>query len=108
MEIFHAVGRRASWGKTARPSSAVRGKDKRPVCATVSATPACLKDDLPIDETILSAGDHNGATYHQHCFIEVVKGQVEVTLDDGIWAVRIGQAAQQSALSGEAIRQPFV
>ena len=60
----------------------------------------------PIDETILDAGDHNGSTYHQHLkFLEVVRGNgtVEVTLDDGIWAVRIGQAAQQSARTGQAV-----
>ena len=61
---------------------------------------------LPIDKTILDAGDHNGSTYHQHLrFLEVVrgKGSVEVGLDDGIWAVRMGQAAQESARTGQAV-----
>jgi predicted dehydrogenase len=60
----------------------------------------------PIDETILAAGDHNGSTYHQHVkFLEVVRGkaEVEVSLDDGIWAVRIGHAAQESARTGQAV-----
>lgn len=113
MEIFHAVGPQGKLEvKLPGPARLWSGaKDKRPVPQLVrSQRNPCLpeKIDLPIDETILSAGDHNGATYHQHLrFIDVVrgKGQVEVTLDDGIWAVRIGQAAQQSALSGEAI--PF-
>ncbi|MEG9862902.1 MAG: Gfo/Idh/MocA family oxidoreductase [Parvularculales bacterium] len=62
--------------------------------------------ECPIDETILNAGDHNGSTYHQHLkFLNVVRGngQVEVSLDDGIWAVRMGMAAQQSAISGQAV-----
>jgi predicted dehydrogenase len=62
--------------------------------------------ECPIDETILDAGDHNGSTYHQHLkFLEVVRGNgpVEVSLDDGIWAVRMGMAAQQSAISGQAV-----
>jgi predicted dehydrogenase len=62
--------------------------------------------EYPIDETILDAGDHNGSTYHQHIkFLEVVRGNgsVEVSLDDGIWAVRMGMAAQQSAISGQAV-----
>ena len=61
---------------------------------------------LPIDKTILDAGDHNGSTYHQHLrFLEVVRGEgsVEVGLDDGIWAVRMGQAAQESARTGQAV-----
>lgn len=61
---------------------------------------------VPIDKTILDAGDHNGSTYYQHLkFLDVVKGigAVEVGLDDGIWAVRIGHAAQQSALTGQAV-----
>ena len=111
MEIFHALGPQGKLEvKLPGPARLWSGaKDKRPVPQLVrSQRSPCLPEqiDLPIDETILSAGDHNGATYHQHLrFLEVVrgKGQVEVTLDDGIWAVRIGLAAQQSALSGEAI-----
>jgi hypothetical protein len=62
--------------------------------------------EVPVDATILAAGDHNGSTYHQHLkFLQVVRGsgQVEVELDDGIWAVRIGQAAQESARTGKAV-----
>ena len=61
---------------------------------------------VTIDETILQAGDHNGSTYHQHQrFLDVVRGSgsVEVGLDDGIWAVRMGQAAQQSAATGQVV-----
>ena len=62
--------------------------------------------EAPVDATILDAGDHNGSTYHQHQrFLEVVRGsgKVEVSLDDGIWAVRMGQAAQDSARTGQAV-----
>ena len=61
----------------------------------------------PIDQTILDAGDHNGSTFHQHQrFLDVVRGtgQVEVGLSDGIWAVRMGMAAQESAQTGQAVR----
>lgn len=60
----------------------------------------------PINDTILDAGDHNGSTFYQHLgFLDVVrgKGTVEVTLDDGIWAVRMGLAAQQSAETGQSV-----
>ena len=109
--ICHAIGPQGKLEvKLPGPARLWSGPpEKRPVPQLVrSQRRPCLPEriDLPIDETILSAGDHNGATYHQHLkFLEVVRGdgRVEVTLDDGIWAVRIGQAAQQSALSGAAI-----
>ena len=61
---------------------------------------------VPIDAAILDAGDHNGSTFYQHQrFLDVVRGRgsVEVSLEDGIWAVRMGQAAQQSAATGKAV-----
>ncbi|NDC89956.1 MAG: gfo/Idh/MocA family oxidoreductase, partial [Bacteroidetes bacterium] len=59
--------------------------------------------EIPVDPTLLEAGDHNGSTFYQHQrFLEVVRGHAvpEVTLDDGAWAVRMGLAAQQSAITG--------
>ena len=54
--------------------------------------------DVP--DALLDAGDHNGSTFYQHQrFAEVVKGRgkVEVTLQDGMMAVKLGQAAQIAA-----------
>ena len=62
--------------------------------------------DVPIDEALLRAGDHNGSTYYQHQrFLEVVRGNAnpEVTLDDGAWAVRMGIAAQLSAIEKRVV-----
>jgi predicted dehydrogenase len=62
--------------------------------------------DIPVDPTILEAGDHNGATYYQHMkFNAVVRGEgvPEVGLDDGAKAVAIGIAAQQSAAQGRVV-----
>jgi predicted dehydrogenase len=62
--------------------------------------------ECPIDEAILDAGDHNGSTFHQHLkFLDVVRSNspVEVSLDDGIWAVKMGMAAQQSVTSGQVV-----
>lgn len=62
--------------------------------------------EIPVDPALLDAGDHNGSTYYQHQnFQRVLAGQqsVEVTLEDGWWAVTMGLAAQQSALTGEAV-----
>ena len=62
--------------------------------------------DVPVDEMILEAGDHNGSTFYQHQkFMRVVDGHQspEVTLNDGIWAVRMGNAAQVSAETGKVV-----
>ncbi len=65
-----------------------------------------VEQDIPVDPTLLQAGDHNGSTFYQHQrFLDVVRGHgtIDVTLDDGIWAVRMGQAAQHSAMTGQAV-----
>lgn len=62
--------------------------------------------DIPVPAALLEAGDHNGSTFYQHQrFLEVVRGTAdpEVTLNDGAWAVRMGQAAQQSIATGAAV-----
>jgi predicted dehydrogenase len=59
-----------------------------------------------VDEAILKAGDHHGSTYYQHMgFNRVVRqgGAVDVTLEDGLKAVRIGLAAEQSIREGRAV-----
>jgi len=61
---------------------------------------------IPVDPTLLAAGDHNGSTFYQHQgFQRMALGrqQPEVSLNDGWWAAAIGMAAQQSALTGAAI-----
>ena len=62
--------------------------------------------DVPVDPVALAAGDHNGSTLYQHQrFNAVVRGQgeVEVGLRDGLAAVLMGLAAQESARTGSAI-----
>lgn len=63
--------------------------------------------DIPVDPTLLEAGDHNGSTFYQHeGFVAVVRGEraaPEVTLDDGRRAVEMGLAAQLSARSGQSV-----
>jgi len=62
--------------------------------------------DIPVDPTLLEAGDHNGSTFYQHeRFNAVVRGEgkVEVSLDDGTRAVAIALAAQTSASEGRAV-----
>ncbi len=62
--------------------------------------------DVPVDPALLAAGDHNGSTFYQHQrFAAAIRGAgpVEVGLADGLRAVRIGLAAQRSALTGRAV-----
>ena len=63
--------------------------------------------EIPVDPTILEAGDHNGSTFYQHRgFLELVRGQrsaPEVSLQDGKWAVLMGFAAQRSMLEHRAV-----
>ncbi|TKW66190.1 MAG: Gfo/Idh/MocA family oxidoreductase [Paracoccus denitrificans] len=69
-----------------------------------------LAIDIPIDPTLLAAGDHNGATFFQHQkFAAVVRGEAapEVNMDDGMKAVLMGLAAQESAITGQAVALDF-
>ena len=62
--------------------------------------------EIPVDPTLLEAGDHNGSTYYQHVrFLNIVRtgGVPEVTLDDGIRAVEMGLAAQVAAMTGQTV-----
>ncbi len=71
------------------------------------ASKQVIREEVEVDETILSAGDHHGSTYYQHMrFRDLVtsgKGMPEVSLKDGLWSVIVGEAAEQSARSGQAV-----
>ncbi|WP_300014400.1 Gfo/Idh/MocA family oxidoreductase [uncultured Roseobacter sp.] len=62
---------------------------------------------VPVDPALLAAGDHNGSTFYQHQrFLDVVRGvshTPDVTFEDGLRAVELGMAAQQSAQTGMAV-----
>ncbi len=63
--------------------------------------------EIPVDPQLLAAGDHNGSTFYQHQRFQraaLGKQDVEVSLEDGWWAVVMGMAAQQSAATGQAVR----
>ena len=62
--------------------------------------------EIPVDPTLLEAGDHNGSTFYQHVkFLEMVQngGAPEVSLRDGARAVEMGLAAQDSAREGRFV-----
>ena len=62
--------------------------------------------EIPVDAALLAAGDHNGSTFYQHQnFLRTVRdhARVAISLDDGLKAVTMGLAAEQSAKVGVAI-----
>ena len=62
--------------------------------------------EIPVDQSLLEIGDHNGATFFQHQkFAAMVRdgGKPEVSLEDGWQAVRLGLAAQAAAKDGQVI-----
>lgn len=62
--------------------------------------------EFPIDPALKQAGDHHGSTYFQHLgFRNVVRGLAlpDVSFDDGLRAVEMGMAAQESARSGQVV-----
>jgi len=62
--------------------------------------------DIKINEALLMAGDHHGSTYFQHeKFLSVIQGnsRVEVTVQDGRDAVKMGLAAQKAARENRVI-----
>jgi myo-inositol 2-dehydrogenase / D-chiro-inositol 1-dehydrogenase len=66
-----------------------------------------IRRPVHVDEHVLRAGDHHGSTFFQHQGFRaaMLEGKpVDVSLADGIAAVRIGLAAERSALTGEAVR----
>lgn len=65
-----------------------------------------VRSSVPVDPAVLAAGAHHGSTYFQHLGFRraVLDGApVEVTLRDGVQAVRIGLAAEESVQTGRAV-----
>jgi predicted dehydrogenase len=71
------------------------------------ATKTPMREISHVDPGVLSAGDHHGSTYFQHLrFMGIVRsgGAPEVTVDDGLRAVEIGLAAEESVKTGQPVR----
>lgn len=63
-------------------------------------------DVVEVDPTLAAAGDHHGSTFYQHIQFgqAVLTGTaVEVTATDGVIAVRMGAAAQESIRTGQVV-----
>ncbi|MFK8083366.1 MAG: Gfo/Idh/MocA family protein [Granulosicoccus sp.] len=65
---------------------------------------------VQVDTRLSAAGDHHGSTYYQHVRFARAVGNgapVEVSLQDGVKAVRMGAAAHESIRTGKAIELSF-
>ncbi|KIT16631.1 Gfo/Idh/MocA family protein [Jannaschia aquimarina] len=93
------------------PGPARFAPDGKPREAEVVTSIRALKEEVRevvhTPPELLIAGDHHGSTFYQHeRFLKLVReggGVPEVTLDDGYWSVLVGEAAEESARSGQAI-----
>lgn len=62
---------------------------------------------VDVDPEVLAAGDHHGSTFYQHIrFRDMVlsgSSAPEVSIEDGLWSVLVGEAAEQSAKTGQSV-----
>ncbi len=66
-----------------------------------------LRENITVDEKILDAGHHHGSTYYEHTsFLKAIRNNTkpEVSLNDGLVAVAIGQAAEISIKEGRVVQ----
>ena len=66
-----------------------------------------ISETVEVDQKILNAGSHHGSTFYEHeGFISAIqnKTEAEVSLDDGLKAVAIGQAAEISIMEKRVIK----
>ena len=66
-----------------------------------------INETVNVDEKILNAGHHHGSTYYEHLsFLKAVKNNTlaEVSLEDGLRAVAIGEAAELSIKENRVVQ----
>ena len=63
-------------------------------------------ENIEVDKKILEAGHHHGSTYYEHlAFLKAIESNSnpDVSLEDGVIAVAMGEAAEQSIKQGRLI-----
>ena len=83
------------------------GKDSSDVRIGLRNSNEPKKEKVIVDKNILAAGQHHGSTYFQHLeFIKSIKNNLlpQVSLNDGLQAVAIGQAAELSIKENRVIK----
>ena len=71
------------------------------------ASKEVVTETIEVDHSILQAGDHHGSTFYQHQHFRdlILSGQNHpaVSMEDGYWSVLVGEAAEHSAKTGQAV-----
>ena len=63
-------------------------------------------ENIEVDKKIIEAGHHHGSTYYEHlAFLKTIENSSnpEVSIDDGLISVAVGEAAEQSIKQGRLI-----
>ena len=63
-------------------------------------------ENIDVDKKIIEAGHHHGSTYYEHlAFLKAIESTSapEVSLEDGLIAVAMGEAAEKSIKQGRLI-----
>ena len=84
--------------ETSVPSDA-SGKHTSELSIGLRNSDRITSEIIEVDKEILEAGSHHGSTFYEHIgFINAIRNNTapEVSLDDGLKAVAIGQAAETS------------
>ena len=66
-----------------------------------------INETIAVDAKILEVGHHHGSTYYEHkSFIKAIRNNTkpEVSLNDGLIAVAIGEAAETSIKEGRVVQ----
>jgi predicted dehydrogenase len=100
-EILVAIGDRAKL-EVGIPSGTIVFSPRVPLMQPKQV----VREDVAVDPAVLAAGHHHGATYFQlRAFLDAARGAgpVMVTAADGLRAVAMGAAAEQSAREKRSI-----
>ena len=91
--------------ETSVPSNA-SGKHSSDLSIGLRGSNEILTEVIEVDKEILKAGSHHGSTFYEHKhFINAIQNNTpsEVSLDDGLKAVAIGQAAELSIVENRVV-----
>ena len=92
--------------ETGVPSDA-SGKNSSEIRIGLRDSKNAVKKLVEVDKKILAAGQHHGSTYYQHMeFIKSINNNLkaQVTVNDGLHAVAIGQAAEKSIKENRMVK----
>ena len=88
-------------------TSDASGKNSSEIRIGLRDSKNAVKKLVEVDKKILAAGQHHGSTYYQHMeFIKSINNNLkaQVSVNDGLHAVAIGQAAEKSIKENRMVK----